>query len=84
MGMDEYSKRLDELVKQLNSAHLAALKDLSKLYGTCRSLLDRISIELVTCRRIHKETTELQKLVTELDKQIELLEQNITFALIAF
>jgi hypothetical protein len=80
----DYEPRMTILLQQINASDPKARRDLIKMYGNCRGLMDRISMELVTCRRLHKPTPALQELVTQLDAMLEMLEQNITFAYIAF
>lgn len=76
----QYRLRLTEAERQILRSQDSSRPDLKRLLAYCSRLVDEMSTELVTCRRLHKYTPKFQDLEKKFNDSADHLDQMIFFA----
>lgn len=79
----ELRQRANEIWIQISGIQdLCVRRDLECMFRVFERMLDKISQEMVECRRLHRETVRLVELRDQVQKKLSQIEQYITMALL--
>ena len=81
--MQDLIDRAEALYQKITHTKDATVKlDMMRMYKEAQNLIEQLSTEAVTCRRIKRETDRYRELDDKLNQHLDAMEKYLTFGLI--